>query len=136
MTDGKSQDELTRVLNLWRSQVEAQPNGTHTNPYASLFQYVHPLVIGAVDRSSSLSIKLCKEILSYHMKDEAKAEQVSRHLCGFFLELLQRHINRSATHGRPAASKRSDSVLHHGRVAVDHRAIVDADPKLIGGDLR
>ena len=76
-----SQDELTRVLNLWRSQVDS---GANTNPYASLFQYVHPLVIGAVDRSSSLSIQLCKEILSYHMPDQEKADQISRHLNGSF----------------------------------------------------
>jgi hypothetical protein len=72
-----SQDELTRVVNLWRGQSE----GTSAlNAYSSLFQYVHPLVIGAVDRSSSLSIKLCKEILSYHLSDEAKADQISKQL--------------------------------------------------------
>ena len=49
-----SQDELTRVINLWR--VEA--NEQDSNPYQSIFKYVHPLVIGAVDRASSLSIKL------------------------------------------------------------------------------
>jgi hypothetical protein len=72
-----SQDELTRVVKLWRSQFEGKEA---TNAYAALFQYVHPLVIGAVDRSSSLSIKLCKEILSYHLSDEAKADQISTHL--------------------------------------------------------
>ena len=72
-----SQDELTRVVNLWRSQTDGQ---TGANPYSSLFQHVHPLVIGAVDRSSSLSIRLCKEILSYHLFDEAKADGISRHL--------------------------------------------------------
>jgi ATP-dependent protease ClpP protease subunit len=72
-----SQDELTRVVKLWRAQFEGKES---SNAYAALFQYVHPLAIGAVDRSSSLSIKLCKEILSYHMKDEDSAEQISRHL--------------------------------------------------------
>lgn len=73
-----SQDELTRVMKLWRAQSES--SASPANPYASLYQYVHPLVIGAVDRSSSLSIKLCTEILSYHMKDEKRAERISNHL--------------------------------------------------------
>jgi len=71
-----SQDELTRVINLWR--MEAKDNDS--NPYQSIFQYVHPLVIGAVDRASSLSIKLCTEILSYHMADRELAEKISTHL--------------------------------------------------------
>jgi len=45
-----------------------------------MFQYIHPLVVGAIDRSSSLSIKLCKEILSYHIKEEEKCEKISKHL--------------------------------------------------------
>ena len=68
-----SQNELTRIINLWRK--EARTNSA--NPYQSLFQYVHPLVIGSVDRASSLSIRLCKEILSYHMSNEKKAERIS-----------------------------------------------------------
>lgn len=71
-----SQDELSRVINLWNK--EEKPNDS--NPYSSLYNYVHPLVVGAVDRASSLSIKLCKEILSYHQKDEKKAELISNHL--------------------------------------------------------
>ncbi len=71
-----SQDELQRVVRLWQKQ--ARKNGT--NPFQSLFQYVHPLVIGAVDRSSALSIKLCTEILSYHMKDQRKAARISNTL--------------------------------------------------------
>ncbi|MBD0303691.1 MAG: ATP-dependent Clp protease proteolytic subunit [Tolypothrix sp. T3-bin4] len=71
-----SQDELTRVINLWR--MEAKDNDS--NPYQSIFQYVHPLVIGAVDRASSLSIKLCTEILSYHMTDRELAQKISTHL--------------------------------------------------------
>jgi len=68
-----SQDELHRVVRLWREQ--------HTNelenPYHALFGHVHPLVIGAVDRASALSTRLCVEILSYHLKDAAKAEEIS-----------------------------------------------------------
>ncbi|OLP17988.1 hypothetical protein BST81_13160 [Leptolyngbya sp. 'hensonii'] len=71
-----SQDELTRVINLWRREAKAND----TNPYQALFQQVHPLVIGAVDRASSLSIQLCTEILSYHMQDKPLAEKISHHL--------------------------------------------------------
>lgn len=71
-----SQDELARAVKLWRDSGD----GTGKNPYEALFAHVHPLVIGAVDRASSLSIQLCTEILGYHMKDRKKAESISRHL--------------------------------------------------------
>ena len=48
------------------------------NPYQELYKYVHPLVIGALDRASSLSLMLCREILGYHMKDAEKADRISR----------------------------------------------------------
>lgn len=68
-----SLDELTRVVRLW----QAQNGSSKENPYRELFQYVHPLVIGAVDRAESLSIMLCKELLAYHIKDEAEAEKIA-----------------------------------------------------------
>jgi hypothetical protein len=71
-----SLDELTRVIGLWRNeQTESKEN-----PYKALFQHVHPLVIGAVDRAESLSIMLCKQLLAYHIDDEAKADQIARTL--------------------------------------------------------
>jgi ClpP class serine protease len=67
-----SLDELSRILKVW-----GQHEGTQkTNPYQSIFSHVHPLVIGAVDRASSLSIRLCKEILEYHMTDAQKVQQI------------------------------------------------------------
>src|SRR5215471_7330178 len=71
-----SQDELHRVVGLWQKQAERKDS----NPYGALYQYVHPLVIGAVDRSSALSTKLCEEILSYHMRDKKKAKRISQTL--------------------------------------------------------
>lgn len=68
-----SLDELTRVIRLWRDQ----QGDTAENPYRSLFQYVHPLVIGAVDRAESLSIMLCRELLANHIADEAAAERIA-----------------------------------------------------------
>lgn len=67
-----SLDELTRVVRLWRNE-----NAKDKNPYQYLFEYVHPLVIGAVDRAESLSIMLCKEILSYHMNDKEKSSEIA-----------------------------------------------------------
>lgn len=68
-----SLDELTRVVRLWRSEKA----DSLENPYKSLFQHVHPLVIGAVDRAESLSIMLCKELLSYHIRDSSKVDTVA-----------------------------------------------------------
>lgn len=73
-----SQDELTRVVNLWRR--ERARGQDATNPYHALYSYVHPLVVGAVDRASSLSIKLCEEIMSYHMPDKKQALHIARTL--------------------------------------------------------
>ena len=71
-----SLNELTRVIGLWR----AEQAESKENPYKALFQYVHPLVIGAVDRAESLSIMLCKSLLAYHIDDETKADQIARTL--------------------------------------------------------
>lgn len=68
-----SLDELNRVIKRWRDE----SSETNENPYQSLYQYVHPLVIGAVDRAESLSIMLCKELLSYHIADNSKALEIA-----------------------------------------------------------
>jgi len=72
-----SNDEVDRVIRLWREIVR---RGDGVNPYQELYKYVHPLVIGALDRASSLSLMLCREILGYHMKDSRKAERIARRL--------------------------------------------------------
>jgi hypothetical protein len=71
-----SLDELTRVIRLWR----AEQADSKENPYKALFQYVHPLVIGAVDRAESLSIMLCKELLAHHIDDEATVDRIANTL--------------------------------------------------------
>ena len=68
-----SNDELLRVIRLWTEQAK----DSTANPYEALFPYVHPLVIGAVDRSSALSTRICEEILSYHMDDTERAREIS-----------------------------------------------------------
>jgi len=71
-----SQNELDRVLKLWDGKKGKQD----LNPYNELYRYVHPMVFGAVDRASSLSIKLTTEILSYHLKDKDFIQRISGHL--------------------------------------------------------
>lgn len=73
-----SNDEVERVIRLWRET--AGRNRQLVNPYQELYKYLHPLVIGALDRASSLSLMLCREILSYHMKDRRKVEKISSQL--------------------------------------------------------
>ena len=71
-----SQDELMRSIRVWGKQIQDHPK----DAFATLYKYVHPLVIGALDRASSLSIRICQEILSYHCEDEEKVERISRQL--------------------------------------------------------
>jgi hypothetical protein len=73
-----SNDEVDRVIRLWKDATRDQAGGV--NPYQELYKSLHPLVIGALDRASSLSLKLCQEILAYHMKDAKKAERIAREL--------------------------------------------------------
>jgi hypothetical protein len=68
-----SNDELLRVIRLWTEQAK----DSTANPYQALFPYIHPLVIGAVDRSSALSTRICEEILSYHMTDAQQTSEIS-----------------------------------------------------------
>jgi hypothetical protein len=72
-----SNDEVERVIRLWK---ESAGRSTAVNPYQELYKYLQPLVIGALDRASSLSLMLCREILGYHMKDKSKADRISRQL--------------------------------------------------------
>jgi hypothetical protein len=69
-----SQDEVSRILRLWKEQ------HVKGNPYPEVYRYLHPLVIGALDRSSSLSIRICQELLSYHMPTGKRAARISREL--------------------------------------------------------
>jgi len=69
-----SHDEVIRILRLWGEQRSKQ------NPYPEVYKYLHPLVIGSLDRSSSLSIRICEELLGYHMRDAARARRISRDL--------------------------------------------------------
>jgi hypothetical protein len=69
-----SQDEVMRILRLWKEQKSG------SNPFPEVYKYLHPLVLGALDRSSSLSMRICRELLSYHIASPAKAMKISRAL--------------------------------------------------------
>jgi hypothetical protein len=69
-------DELQRVITLWKKH---SPQ-TDVNPFQELYKYLHPLVVGAVDRATSLSIRLCTEILRYHFTDPQEAERIANAL--------------------------------------------------------
>jgi hypothetical protein len=69
-----SQDEVMRILRLWREQKGGD------NPFPEVYKYLHPLVLGALDRSSSLSMRICQELLSYHVTSPAKVLKISRAL--------------------------------------------------------
>ncbi|HEY7514278.1 MAG TPA: hypothetical protein VIC87_07360 [Vicinamibacteria bacterium] len=73
-----SNDEVDRVIRLWKETVGRRGDGV--NPYQEFYKYLHPLVIGALDRASSLSLMLCREILGYHMRDAKRADRISRRL--------------------------------------------------------
>jgi hypothetical protein len=74
-----SNDEVDRVIRLWKD-ITSRRGADGVNPYQELYKYLHPLVIGALDRASSLSLMLCREILGYHMQDGRKAERIARRL--------------------------------------------------------
>src|SRR5947207_7240224 len=72
-----SHDEVERVIRLWRA---SSRGSSAVNPYQERYKYLHPLVVAALDRASSLSLMLCREILGYHTRDKQKADRISRRL--------------------------------------------------------
>lgn len=70
------QDELNRVVRLFKEATKDE----FSNPYSSLYHHIHPLVFGSIDRASSLSMKLCEEILAYHLSDTEKRQTISKQL--------------------------------------------------------
>jgi ATP-dependent protease ClpP protease subunit len=81
-------NELQRILALWdgkaaeekaRKRKDRGASGAK-NPYEEIYRYIHPLVVGAVDRAGSLATMLCSQILSYHIKNEALRERIAHRL--------------------------------------------------------
>jgi hypothetical protein len=126
-----SLDELSRILNLWRK--ESKDGGA--NPYTTIFNHIHPLVIGAVDRSSSLSIRLCKEILSYHLKDPKKAERISKTLNADYpwhsYPITIKEAQRLGLNAAPLDQDVNDTLLelHELYSEMGQRALTDFDER-------
>lgn len=84
-------DELSRVVKLWNKEDTnndklldiLESNKTQNvysnldNPYKHLYNHIHPLVFGAVDRHSSLSARICREVLSYHITDQDTIQHIT-----------------------------------------------------------
>ncbi len=94
-------NELTRILAQWKTRATT----SDPNPFAELYKYIHPLVIGAVDRSDSLSVKLCEEILSFHMRDAESIKRIAHALNNDFpshgYPILLREAQRLGLNARP-----------------------------------
>jgi hypothetical protein len=73
-----SNDEVDRVVRLWKEHASHDRAAAH--PHQELYKYLHPLVVGALDRASSLSLMICREILAYHLRDVKKADRIARRL--------------------------------------------------------
>jgi len=106
-----SQNEVQRILSHWREL----SHGSQTHPYEALFKYVHPLVIGAVDRATSLSIRLCEEILGYHMTDSEAIKQISDKLNSDYpahsYPITLREAQRIGLNAAPLPSQVNDALL-------------------------
>ncbi|WP_106087494.1 SDH family Clp fold serine proteinase [Enhygromyxa salina] len=138
-----SHDELVRVVRLWHEhESRADPDQSVPgadqpipNPWGKLFDFVHPLVIGAVDRASSLSIKLCTEILSYHFADRDRAAQIARALNADYpahgYPITLREAQRIGLPAKPLAPEVEELLIALGQTYAEmgQRANTDHDPR-------
>lgn len=69
-------NELDRIIEGWQSTATEDDDGV----FNELWKYIHPLAIAAAQRAGTLSAMLCNQIMSYHIEDEAKREEISRKL--------------------------------------------------------
>jgi hypothetical protein len=128
-----SHDELVRVVRLWNERSKDTENAA--NPWGALFGYVHPLVIGAVDRASSLSIKLCTEILAYHLGDRGKANAIARALNEDYpahgYPITLREAQRIGLSAKPLAPEVDELLIQLSQLYAEmgQRADTDFDPR-------
>jgi hypothetical protein len=129
-----SHDELVRVVRLWNGRA-GETEAPATNPWGALFDYVHPLVIGAVDRASSLSIKLCTEILAYHLVDRSKANAIARALNEDYpahgYPITLREAQRIGLPAKPMAPEVDELLIQLSQLYAEmgQRADTDFDPR-------
>jgi hypothetical protein len=126
-----SHDELVRVVRLWSEHA----GDSAGNPWGALFEHVHPLTIGAVDRASSLSIKLCTEILAYHFQDHERAAEIARALNADYpahgYPITLREAQRIGLPATPLAAEVDELLIALGQVYAEmgQRADTDFDPQ-------
>jgi hypothetical protein len=124
-----SQDELQRIVKLWNNN----KTGKDSNPYSDIFKYIHPLVVGAIDRSSSLSTKICTEILSYHTSNLAQATKISKMLNNDYpshsYPITMKEAKRIGINVQVLDSKINDLLLDLNGIysEIAQRAITDFD---------
>lgn len=124
-----SQDELSRVIALWKQHGDSKAH----NPVGSLMPFVHPLVVGAVDRASSLSIRLCREILAYHTREASVAEEISAVLNSSYpshdYPITLREARRIGLNAEPLAEGVNDLLLelHAVYSEMGQKALTDFD---------
>jgi hypothetical protein len=124
-----SQDELMRLVGLWQKEV----GRNMVNPYQAIFPYIHPLVIGAVHRVSSLSVKLCMEILSYHLGNRRKAAAISQCLNSSYpshsYPITLREAQRIGLKVKPLAAHLNERLLELNELysEMGQRAVTDYD---------
>ena len=134
-------DELSRVVKLWNKEDTnndrlydiLESNKTQNvysnldNPYKHLYNHIHPLVFGAVDRHSSLSARICREVLSYHIQDQETIQRITDTLNHDYPAHGYPITQKEATHiGLPIKSLSDDALqiltelqLLYGEMAED-----------------
>jgi hypothetical protein len=130
-----SHDELVRVVRLWSEHDKPGADGHEGNPWGKLYDHVHPLVIGSVDRASSLSIKLCTEILSYHFADQHAAAEIARALNSDYpahgYPITLREAKRIGLPAKPLDPHIDELLIRLGQIYAEmgQRADTDFDPR-------
>jgi hypothetical protein len=130
-----SHDELVRVVRLWSEhgpgRLGEADSASEGNPWAKLYDYVHPLVIGSVDRASSLSIKLCTEILSYHFDDPQAAAEIARALNSDYpahgYPITLREAQRIGLPAKPLAPEVDELLIRLGQIYAEMGQRADTD---------
>ena len=117
-------NELQRIIALW----EKEKARAVKNPYAEIYQYIHPLVVGAVDRAGSLSMMLCNQILSYHVKSPAVRKRIAHRLNNDYPSHGYPIVLREAERDRPA--RRRDGSGPRADADRSKRAVLRDGPAL------
>jgi hypothetical protein len=114
-----SNDEVERVIRLWKESAGDKDN---VNPYQELYKYLHPLVIGALDRASSLSLHALPRDPRLPHEGQAKAERISRQL----------NSSYPRTSTRSPAARRAGSASNVFDLDPSSTSCCRTEPRLLG----